>query len=386
MLSLCLAAALLLSVPAQGCGTDSRDDEGTVRIAVVSDIHFSLRSDASIYPLMERIGDLVNTLADEVIARRPDALILCGDNTNSGRESDESALCAVLRRIAEAGIPVIAVTGNHDFDLGSPEQFLRSYAGLCTAETRDEASLSFRTHVGPVCILAMDDNYATRGRSVRFSEATMHWLENELREASEKSETVLFVSHHNVLPGGEDASDSAYMIQNPELRDLLGRYGVRLCLSGHRHSQEILNHTSLYEIVSAMPVAAPHLFGWITIGDDHLSYQAETIDFASYGGPYGLTDISDYDRYRSQSFREMLERQTDWELLDPATQERVLELFWMFMEAYGRGSIHEVREEILNDPCYQDFLQVFYATNYGPWMAAVLISDPLPGNKLEIDL
>ena len=375
-----LCVVLIAVLVACGLGASSKADLCT--FMVVSDLHFTLHSDSIIYPFMTRIQDLTETIADEVIECRPDAFLLCGDNTNSGRAEDVKALSTILHRIHAAGIPVVVIPGNHDFDLGDRESFVLAYGDLCDAESRDEASLSYMLHIGPFRILAMDDSSYSKGARGAFFAETMLWLHTQLQESQEKHEPVLFLSHHNVLPGGQEATGSSYMIQNPELLDLLDNYGVQLCLSGHRHSQDILSHSSLYEIVSAMPAIYPHLVGTITVRDGELFYQAEPISFDKYGRS-GFEDI--LERERDGNFSSVALNLKDWDCLSTEEQAGISRLFRLFMLSYSSGALADVQEEILKDPYYDEFLRVFADTNYGPWMRYLMESALIAGNHLKVD-
>ena len=374
-----LSFLLVATLAVCGIGASHTTDSCTFKM--ISDLHFTLQSNSTIYPFMNRIWDLTDTVADEVIDCHPDAFFLCGDNTNSGREEDVNALSSILRRIHAAGIPVVVIPGNHDFDLGDRDSFALAYGDLCSTESQDQASLSYMLHIGPFRILAMDDSSYSKGAKGAFSEETMGWLQSQLEEAQSLHEPVLFLSHHNVLPGGRESEGSSYMIQNPELRDLLEDYGVRLCLSGHRHSQEILVHSSLYEIVSAMPAIYPHLVGTITFRDGELSYQAEPISFGKYGSS-GFEEILESEA--GGNFSAVAGNLKGWDRLSPEEQDGISRLFRLFMLSYSSGSLAEVQEEILTDPYYEQFLNVFADSNYGPWMRYLLESSLVVGNYLNI--
>lgn len=380
VISLCLLLFLVFSGLGAAWGSEP------IVLAVSSDLHFALNPSASVYSMMSRVDALANAMADEVIALHPDAFILCGDNTNSGRSGDAEALSDILSRIHDAGIPVLVIVGNHDLDLGSVESFEAAYGSLCSAEEHDPASLSYMLHIGPVRILAMDDSSYTSGRWGAFSEKTMTWLENQLSTARELGEPVLFLSHHNVLPGGDKAKESNYTIRNPELLDLLTKHGVRLCLSGHRHSQDILYESGLYEIISAMPGASPHLFGTITISDGKLSYRAEPLALTQFGRPYGLDEILARENEEGGAFSTVAERLPGWEQSGAEEQAAVTRLFGLFMESYAAGTLADVRDEIVNDPYYTRFLVLFRESNYGAWMQYLLESEMLAGNRLELEV
>ena len=379
--SVVLACVLVLSLGGRQAHAGDRAGNET-RILVTSDLHFTLQSESSIYPLMDQIENIVEVLAEQVIKVRPDALILCGDNCNSGRASDVRALTDILRRIREAGVPVIAVPGNHDFDLSDAEGYAEAYGFLCDPEEKDKASLSYMLHIGPFRVLAMDDSSTTGGRYGWFSPVTMTWLQQQLIAAREAGEKVLFLSHHTVLPGGVEAEDSSYLILNSDLAALLGESGVLLCLSGHRHSQEVLTDGKLYEIVSAMPVSYPHQIGSLSIGESELDYRTIPLDFSNASKE--LSGVLQKER------EEQWDRIAVVDRIDPSHQfsqkDRLdaARLFSLFMIHFGEGSLADVQAQILADPGYEAFMRVFADTNYGPWMSWTLNQTWLPGNRLQL--
>jgi Icc-related predicted phosphoesterase len=74
-----------------------------VRLAAMSDIHYSKSSQGSLLSLFAQI------------AESADALMLCGDLTDYGL-AEEARILA--KDLAPAKIPVVAVLGNHDFEAG----------------------------------------------------------------------------------------------------------------------------------------------------------------------------------------------------------------------------------------------------------------------------
>ena len=376
-----LACILVLSLrDGQAWAEDQAED--VIHILLTSDLHFTLRAESSIYPLMDQIKNITDVLADQVIAAHPDALILCGDNSNSGQASDVRALTEILKRIREAGIPVIPVPGNHDFDLSSAEDYAAAYAFLCDPEEKDEASLSYMLHIGPLRVLAMDDSSTTGGRYGWFSPVTMTWLQQQLKAALEAGEKVLFLSHHTVLPGGVEAENSSYLIRNTDLAALLENSGVLLCLSGHRHAQEVLTDGRLYEIVSAMPVSYPHQIGSLSIGESNLDYRTIPLDFS--------TTSEELSAALQKEREQQGDRMAVVERIDPSHQfsqqerEDAARLFSLFMNHFGEGSLADVQAQILGDPGYEALMRVFAGSNYGPWMVWTLNQTLLPGNRLHV--
>ena len=93
------------------------------RLLVSGDLHLGR------YPTRVPPGDpaltveaVVRSLVDQAIERRVDALVLTGDVADESNKYFEAfgVLERALHRLAEAGVPVFAVAGNHDYDvLGS---------------------------------------------------------------------------------------------------------------------------------------------------------------------------------------------------------------------------------------------------------------------------
>ncbi len=367
-----------------------------LEFVVTSDLHFTSHDVVSIYPMTEAVQELTDLFLEWVIRRRPNALIMCGDNTNSGREDDYHLLQQKLVRVREAGIPIILVPGNHDFGNGHGDLFDKYARELCDFESEDAGSMSFSVRMPGIRILSMDDCSQNKDYYGEFSEDSLRWLQSEAKEAGDSDEFLLFLSHHNVLPGGEDAVDSQYVIRNQNLRDLLPECGVRLCLSGHKHSQEIMRYGGLYEIVSATPLASPHYFGLLSLYEDIVEYHTMQLDFSgsistmARGDAAGNSAGFDFGPVLEEEARknhEMLETilsKADLSGFDLREKAAISRLFEEFMNAQNMGEIALKRDEIMGNPYYDDFIEAFSDLNYGPWMKQVLENTELPGNTLRI--
>jgi hypothetical protein len=210
----------------------------------------------------------------------------------------------------------------------------------------------------------------------------MTWLQQQLKAAQEAGEKVLFLSHHTVLPGGVEAKNSSYLIRNTELAALLEDAGVLLCLSGHRHSQEVLTDGGLYEIVSAMPVSYPHQIGSLSVGEHDLDYQTVLIDF-SYASEE-LSAALQNEREQQWARMAVVDRIDQSHRFGQQEREDAARLFSLFMNHFGEGSLADVQAQILTDPGYEALMRVFADTNYGLWMAWMLNQTMLPGNRLHV--
>ncbi|MBR1814090.1 MAG: metallophosphoesterase [Lachnospiraceae bacterium] len=353
---------------------------------ITSDLHFTSKGDGIIYPMTALTVELAETIANEIIDRHPDVFIMTGDNTNNGFANDEQALAQILRRIHDAGIEVILTTGNHDMYRSSVSQFQAAYDGLCSKESKDAASLSYSLTVKGLRILAMDDSSLTKGDHGELPADTLIWLKSELEKAKAEQLPVLFLSHFGVLPVGEAATLSSYSIQNAKLYEMLLNADVRLCFSGHRHSQNIENQEALYQVVSGMPAAYPHLMGFLSIEDGNADYYAEPIDFEQYGASDAIKELAFSEKNSPASYRAMIETYADTSSVPEEELAAMEEVFRLFMQTYASGTMALHQEEIKAMPACEPLIELLMNSNYGKWMKTVLETPMLPGNELHVKL
>jgi len=81
-----------------------------VRLAALSDLHYSKTSQGSAQSLFAQIADSA------------DVLVLCGDLTDYGL-AEEARILA--KDLAAVKIPVVSVLGNHDFEAGEEREIAK---------------------------------------------------------------------------------------------------------------------------------------------------------------------------------------------------------------------------------------------------------------------
>ena len=95
-------------------------DSAPVRLLVAGDLHLG-RMPARVPPGDAALDPaaVLSSAADLALARGVDALVLTGDLADASNKAFEAfgTLERVLRRLAEAGLPVFLVAGDHDFDV-----------------------------------------------------------------------------------------------------------------------------------------------------------------------------------------------------------------------------------------------------------------------------
>ncbi len=369
-------------------------DDADFTAVIASDLHYDVAAPpvhSVTAPLQDRIVPIIQTLLDEVIRIHPDVLILCGDLTNSGDLPSAKELSALLLKVQDAGIKVVLCPGNHDYTLETREAWADCFAAFLPPDSGDAypgPELHHASTVKGFRLVSMDDNFEGNGIYGQFTGDSLAWLETQLQKAAAAGERPVLVTHHSLFDGGIPENKDAYVIRNDELLPLLEKHHVRLCLSGHRHSQEILSSESgsIYEIISGFPSSYPFYFGVLKSEGDQLSYQAQSIDFAAFGAPYGAEQIpEEYQQAQNQQeeFSAAIDDILEGQALSVNDKKAVRSLFLRFIDYFSRGELAGHQEEIRKDKAYSKMMQALEGTNYDVWIRLVLNTERLPGTHLS---
>ena len=282
--------------------------------------YFERMIESSDGKVMEYIEELTDAFLDEVIAGKPDALILSGDLSFNGARLSHEALAEKLRRVSEAGIPVLVMPGNHDLENESAacfqgdgftrvesvtaKEFAEIYFdfGPAQAISRDSVSLSYMVEINPsVRVLMLDVNTAKSPN--RVGEETLAWVEEQLKEAAAAEARVVAVSHQNLYRHNPVIYEG-YVIENAdELLELYDRYGVLVNLSGHLHCQHIVKD-QVCDIATSSLAVSPCQYGVITIENDTLIYETSPVDVSAWAAAQGRTEpeLLSFPEYAEEFF------------------------------------------------------------------------------------
>ena len=231
----------------------------TLKILVASDIHYMAKAYRDSGPaftdmvdhgdgrLVQYCSQITDAWKEEVIAAKPDLVILCGDLTFEGEKKSHTIFADILKQIEDAGIPVIVIPGNHDINnLNacsydgvqtapvphiSPAEFAKIYSdfGYSEAISRDPASLSYVYQADDTTRIVMLDSCQYTPRAVTggmIREATYDWLEEQLRDAKQKNMTVITVTHQNVLDESEIYTQDCTIEHGERLENMIEDYGA----------------------------------------------------------------------------------------------------------------------------------------------------------------
>ena len=243
---------------------------------------------------MLRCEDLTDAFVRDVIAARPDALLLPGDLSFNGARESHLAFADKLRAIRAAGIPVYVIPGNHDLLSGmaasfqgesftrvesvSPGEFAEIYAdfGYEDALSRDSTSLSYTADLSPAFrLLAVDVN--TPEAPGALTDSTFQWVKKQLSQARRDGKQVIAMSHQTLLE--HSFLSYGFVIRGADrLLKLYEKNAVLCNLSGHMHVQHIrCSENGLPDFAGSALITWPHQVGVLLLDDRSVEYSTQTI-------------------------------------------------------------------------------------------------------------
>lgn len=316
-LSLLLSILLLLPSLAS-CGR--RKLEEPIEFIIANDIHYispTILGDGEFFrnptgradgKVVHYITDITDAFIAEVIEKKPQALILAGDLTLNGALVSHTELANKLAAVKNAGIDVLIIPGNHDFDKtavdysgdslkeaesSSASDFYEIYDPLLPETvSREEGTFSYVYKASDdLWVLMLDTNtYA----ECYVMESTFKWAEEQLGIARESGIDVIAVSHQNIYKHSDLLSFGYQLYNGTNLQSLYEKYSVICNFSGHIHVQSIIDGDLPEIATSSLAVTGLH-YGKITYNGKALNYATETLGVAKEAE--GYADFSEYATY-----------------------------------------------------------------------------------------
>lgn len=410
---LCLLCLLLLACA--GCASAGRDadEPESLTIDVASDLHYlspSLTDNGPLFEAVVRRGDgklmldieaISEAFTEQMIAERPDLLILSGDLSFNGEKQSHLDLAEKLKRIEAAGVQVLVLPGNHDMDVSSAAcfegeeyryvdtvdaaEFREIYAdfGYSEALSVDELSGSYvYAPCSGLRIFMLDTNSVSDDS---FPEESFAWLEKQLKDAKRAGAQILSVSHQNLLVHNK-LFVFGYQILNAEkLEELLCKYGVRLHLSGHMHIQHAAQG-SLTEVLTSPLSMTPCRYAQLLWHRVMMSYEVRSVDVSAWAAAQGLEDekLLRFDEYARDFFRQTAYDKTLARCLsagmDQEDAERLSACFADTNLAYFFGEPVD-RERLSREIDFIEAQRISYSTAY---LHSILEDEPIDPLQIVI--
>lgn len=389
-------AVLLLPLLLLPCAALAAQD-APVRIVTATDLHYlapSLTDNGPYFTQMIERGDgkvmacieeLTEAFLSQVIALRPDALILSGDLTFNGERESHEAMAQKLARVEAVGIPVLVLPGNHDLNNRSAARFegdgyervpgvsasefaaIYDAFGFDGALSRDSASLSYTVQLtDSLRVLMVDAN--TEDMPCCIPKETLSWIARQLEAAQREGCRVLAVSHQNLLDHSS-AMSAGFTIDNADaVRALYADSPVICNLSGHMHIQHIAeSEEGVWDIATSSLAVSPNAFGVLTLDGASMTYRTESADVAAWAASQGLSDsrLTDFTSYSERFFKDNARRQARAAIMDDESPEQLADAFAELNAAYfaGRMDTCPVGDELLSRCEKQSFFLARYVAS-----------------------
>ncbi|HEY9622561.1 MAG TPA: metallophosphoesterase [Crinalium sp.] len=225
----------------------------TLRIAAVGDIHCTRTSQGELEPLFSQANE------------QADVLLLCGDLTDYGLMEEAQVL---VKELAIARIPKIAVFGNHDFESNLQKE-LQQFLLDEGIKVLDGEACEIQG-VGFAGVKGFAGGFGSRALGAWGEDIIKQFVHEAVDEAlkleaalaklhTPQQVAVLHYSPIQQTVEGEPA-DIFPFLGSSRLEDPLNRYSVSLAVHGHAHHGQLEGHTNtnipVYNV--SMPLLKQH--------------------------------------------------------------------------------------------------------------------------------
>ena len=289
---------ILLLFTVSGCAREEKT------IYLCTDLHYfshDLHDDGPLFNRMlktitmltEYTPEILDEFTNKVIEDHPDYLICAGDITFNGELVDLKQVAERFAKIEEAGIPVLAIPGNHDIlyyhSAGydneeyyetpaiTPEDYLNVMGdfGYNDALYRCEESFTYVYPINDQCwALMMDTNFpGTRGT---LDGDTYQWIKEILEIAKDQKKEVFTVTHQPLLPQNSRMALGYTIYNSEQVLTLLKSYDIKYNFSGHVHIQHMVSNGDITDIATGSMAVLNLNYGVIEVSDKDIKYHFET--------------------------------------------------------------------------------------------------------------
>ena len=301
--ALLLAAVLLFTVLSAPTLAAPEEDRA-VRFAVAADVHLRL-PDADLpvnYPeselyyscwgsgnqTHESTGLLLQALA-RAEENGAQFVLLCGDLTHYGNETQHRYFASLLRGFEEAsGIPVYVVPGNHDYYETTPAQFKDYYAdfGYAEALAADDQTASYTADLpGDYRLIAIDSNDPGKDGD-GLDDRLFDWIGAQAEEAAADGKTPIAMMHHPLLepiPYADTLMKDFIVRDHEAVAERFTQWGVSYVFTGHEHGNNITSFTAsdgrvIYDILTTSLNSYPMEFRMIDLSAECMEISMETLE------------------------------------------------------------------------------------------------------------
>lgn len=234
-----------------------------LRIAQVSDAHFSSYEKDTSYKMLSQSGNILDDAINQInTSGAYDFVIFTGDLINTPKVSE---LEEFLKHTDRLIYPWYALDGNHDICIDgglTKDKFMSVLAENNSKMKGKNIYYSFTPKKGyfVICLDSIIDNKVTTNGEI--SETQLDWLKKELDK--HKNDTVIVCTHVPVI---EPFSSSGHKLTTEyEVRKILKSHtNPVIVLQGHYHAARIKQDNNLLVISCPSLVSFPNAFRVINL-------------------------------------------------------------------------------------------------------------------------
>lgn len=234
-----------------------------LRIAQVSDAHFSSFEDNTSYKMLKNSGEILDDVITQInTSGAYDFVMFTGDLVNKPKISELEEFTKHANKLI---YPWYAIDGNHDIGIDGPltkSKFMSVLGDNNNKMKQKNIYYSFTPKKGyrVICLDSIIDyRITTNGR---ISEEQLNWLQEELNKY--QKETIILCTH---VPITEPFSSSNHKMENEyELKKVLKTHpNPIIVLQGHYHAARLIQKDNILVIACPSLVSFPNAFRVINI-------------------------------------------------------------------------------------------------------------------------
>ena len=237
-----------------------------LRVAQVSDAHFSSFEENTSYKFLKKSGELLDDVIFQINTSGPyDFVMFTGDLINKPKVSELEKFISHANNLI---YPWYAIDGNHDISIDGPltkRKFLATLAKANDNMQQENIYYAFTPKKGfrVICLDSIIDYKLTSNGEISNEEYL--WLTQELEKHAK--DTVIVCSH---VPIVEPFSSPNHKMQNEyEVRKLIKSHkNPVIVLQGHYHTTKIIKEDNMLVVACPSLVTYPNAFRVININSN----------------------------------------------------------------------------------------------------------------------
>lgn len=237
-----------------------------LRIAQVSDAHFSSFEENTSYKFLKKSPELLDDVIFQINTSGPyDFVMFTGDLVNKPKVSELEKFISHTNNLI---YPWYAIDGNHDISIDGPltkQKFLSTLAANNDNMQQENIYYAFTPKKGfrVICLDSIIDYKLTSNGEISNEE--FMWLTQELEEHAK--DTVIVCSHVPIIE--PFSSPNHKMINEYEVRKLLKSHkNPVIVLQGHYHTTKIIQDNNMLVVACPSLVTYPNAFRVININSN----------------------------------------------------------------------------------------------------------------------